>query len=292
MISLDSDNRNQAITLQDGRTLGYAEYGDPEGRPVFLFHGQPGNRLFHPPEVITRSCNVRLIVPDRPGYGLSTFQPNRKIIDWVTDVQQLADDLQIVSFPVIGYSAGGPYALASAAFLPDQISSVVLISSAPPMVELELRRQMSGIVKANYFLFTRLPWLAYPYFRYYWKSSQRNPSSFLELAMKNSPPADQYVMEDPVTASMLLQTWKENLRIDPRGYVDDARLLVQDWGFELNSVRQHGHLVWGSEDGNSPPLISSYFENILPLSSIHLLSGEGHFGFLRHWDFILGKAFS
>ena len=69
------------IYLRDGRILSYAEYGDPCGKPIFFFHGTPGSRYFRPPDEITARLGVRLICVDRPGYGESTFQPGRRILD-------------------------------------------------------------------------------------------------------------------------------------------------------------------------------------------------------------------
>jgi len=68
--------QNQTITLPDRRKLGYAEYGDPNGTVVFFLHGQPGNRLFHPNPEITRQAGIRLVIPDRLGYGLSDDIPH------------------------------------------------------------------------------------------------------------------------------------------------------------------------------------------------------------------------
>src|SRR5262245_24684441 len=101
---------DNVIRLKDGRLLGYAEYGASSGAPVIFFHGMPGARvegaLAH--EAAARA-NVRLIVPDRPGYGLSDFQPRRRIIDWQRDVAELADALSLERFGVGGISGGGPY---------------------------------------------------------------------------------------------------------------------------------------------------------------------------------------
>lgn len=70
------------IRLRDGRKLGYAEYGDPNGRPVFHFHGYPGSRLEgRTATKITNFAGVRLIATDRPGMGLSDHKPGRKMID-------------------------------------------------------------------------------------------------------------------------------------------------------------------------------------------------------------------
>src|SRR4051812_21982958 len=106
---------NATLRLRDGRTLGYATYGDPAGRPILLMHGYPDSRLTrHPDDSLTASLGVRLIVPDRPGIGLSAFRPARSVLERVADIAALADGLSLERFAVLGWSAGGPYALACA----------------------------------------------------------------------------------------------------------------------------------------------------------------------------------
>lgn len=125
---------SQKITLPGGRTLGYADFGDPDGYPLLWFHGFPASRL----EVISFSqiahrLNIRLMALDRPGFGLSTFQPERRIMDWPTDVLAFVMHANLKRFIVLGASGGGPYALACAKYLPQEMmSAVVLLACAPP----------------------------------------------------------------------------------------------------------------------------------------------------------------
>jgi len=95
---------NQTVQLTDGRTLGYAEYGSPQGEPMFYFTGGNSSRLegewF---DHAAKKKHIRLIVPDRPGFGLSTHQPNRKLLDWPNDVTELANSLSIDYFQYLGY---------------------------------------------------------------------------------------------------------------------------------------------------------------------------------------------
>ena len=103
-----SDPRqHQTIIVPDGRTLGFAEYGDPSGRPVLFFPGTPSGRLFHhPDESIALSLGARVFTVDRPGYGLSDFQAGRSLLDWPDDVVSLADAVRIERSAVIGASGG------------------------------------------------------------------------------------------------------------------------------------------------------------------------------------------
>ncbi|KAI8953163.1 alpha/beta hydrolase [Xylaria longipes] len=133
MASRDS----QTLKLPDGRTLGFAEYGSPTGKPLFYFHGFPSSR--YEAIGIHEACqrqDLRIISPDRPGFGLSTFDPDRRITDWPGDVRALADHLGLTRFAVLGCSGGGLYALACVHALPvEMLSGVGLLASAGPWKE-------------------------------------------------------------------------------------------------------------------------------------------------------------
>ena len=110
------------LRLTDGRSLGYAVWGDPQGRPVMFFPGSPSSRLFSPDPAATAEAGVRLVTVDRPGYVRSDPQPHRRILDWPADVQQLAAALDMPRFAVAAHSSGGPYALACALRLPEAVT--------------------------------------------------------------------------------------------------------------------------------------------------------------------------
>ena len=123
----------ESIRLQDGRRLTYAEYGDPHGSPLFFLHGGNDSRLVG--AIIDRSAfdlGIRIIAPDRPGYGRSDFQPGRTLLDWAADLAELAAALSIGRFAIAGHSGGGPHALAVAHALPERCAGVTLIASAGP----------------------------------------------------------------------------------------------------------------------------------------------------------------
>jgi len=65
--------------------------GHPDGPPVLYFHGHPGARreaaLLADP---AHQLGIRLIGIDRPGLGLSTYQPHRRLLNWPADVDTLA----------------------------------------------------------------------------------------------------------------------------------------------------------------------------------------------------------
>ena len=100
-------NEPSTIELSDGRTLAYAEYGDPDGTPVFCFHGVIGSRLMWSLAADEASDRgIRLVAQDRPGFGGSDFQAGRRLLDWPGDVCALADHLGVDRFGVVGFSGG------------------------------------------------------------------------------------------------------------------------------------------------------------------------------------------
>ncbi len=123
----------KTILLSDGRVLGYAEYGDSVGYPIFYFHGGQESRLssiFMDSTAI--KLNIRLISPDRPGIGLSTFQADRTFLDWGDDIAQLATSLNINRYAVFGVSGGAPHVLATVYKDSSRIENAFIISGATP----------------------------------------------------------------------------------------------------------------------------------------------------------------
>ncbi|MCP4936236.1 MAG: alpha/beta hydrolase, partial [bacterium] len=132
---MDNKRMSQQIKLRNGRKLGYAEYGSPEGTAVIYFHGFPSSRLdwqlFNDNDMLVE-LNARIIAPDRPGYGLSDFTRHRKIADWSEDVVALADALKIERFAVLGISGGGPYAAACAFGIRERLVKVGIVCGMGP----------------------------------------------------------------------------------------------------------------------------------------------------------------
>ena len=125
--------QDRFITLPEGRLLGYAEYGVPNGSPVLFFHGSPGSSYIHSDMAgIAAQRGIRLIAVDRPGYGLSGSQPGRTMLAWPDDIAVLADVLGLQRFAIIGFSGGSPYTLACAYRLPNRVTKIALAGAFAP----------------------------------------------------------------------------------------------------------------------------------------------------------------
>lgn len=180
---------DKTLQLHDGRTFGYAEYGLAEGKALFYFHGYPGARVEAEPfaEYAARE-GIRLISVDRPGMGLSSFQPGRHFLDWPDDVVELADCLHLDRFAVVGVSGGGPYALACVYKIPERLTACGIVSGIGP---LELGTTgMPTSQRLLLFICQRLPWLLTPLLwsmRRLYQDEEKARESFVKNARKDDP---------------------------------------------------------------------------------------------------------
>ena len=122
--------------MRDGRRLGFASFGTPDGRPIFWMHGTPGARRQIPVEAraLAEEHDLRIIGIDRPGIGSSTAHVYPDVLDWTHDLEIMADTLGIDTFHVIGLSGGGPYTLAAAAAMPERVLGLEVIGGVAPTV--------------------------------------------------------------------------------------------------------------------------------------------------------------
>jgi pimeloyl-ACP methyl ester carboxylesterase len=279
-------------TLSDGRSLAFEEYGDLQGKPVFFFHGAPGSRTFHPRDELTRRLGVRLITTDRPGYGQSTFQPGRRLLDWPNDIAQLADSLGIRRFAIAGHSGGGPYALASAYALTDRVTVTATLSGVGPI---ETPGATEGMFPNNKF--------AFKYGRYFpWFIGRAIVGVILHERCtdpakafdhdKTHPPSDQALMDQPEIREMCINSEVEAFRHGIDGMAWDVRLITSPWGFPLEEIQVSVQIWHGTVDNAASIRMAKYMAENIPKSHLNICPDEGHMLLLSHWEEILTQLTS
>jgi pimeloyl-ACP methyl ester carboxylesterase len=282
-----------SILLSDGRTLAYAGYGDPHGKPVFFFHGTPGSRFFRPPDKITSRLGVHLICVDRPGYGLSTFQPGRRMLDWPGDIVQLADSLGLDKFYVAGHSGGGPYTLACAFALPGRVRGASVLCGAGP---LDAPGMSNGMTPTNIFglrVGRFLPWSFWwllVWFVFHRRAA--DPAEELTRGNGHRPLADDELLRTSEARQACIQSELEAFRPGLRGLAWDTRLLTRPWGFRLEDIRIPVYLWYGSEDDQATPGMARYMSGTIPGCRTTSCEGEAHLLLFPHWDQILTQLLS
>jgi pimeloyl-ACP methyl ester carboxylesterase len=283
---------DQTARLADGRVLGYAEYGPAAGPPLFLFHGLPGSRLAAPEMWPGEPGTVRVIAPDRPGMGTSTFQPARRLTDWADDVRQLANSLGLPRFVVAGFSGGGSHALAVAHGLPDRVIAVGCIAGAGPIDTRAARQALEQANPANRLIFAlarTAPSLLSPVIAQHAHGMKRHPAKIMDSAARarSLPVADRLAMTDPRLRDRMIAAAPEAFRQGIRGVVHEARICAQPWGFDLASIKPPVHIWHGDQDSNAPVAMAQYLAGQIPGSTLTSYPGEGHLIVPKHWDEII-----
>lgn len=275
------------LRLPNGRELSFGEYGAPEGLPVMAFHGTPGLRLqLAPADGAARAVGVRLIAPDRPGYGHSDYVRDRRLIDWPADVDAIAQHLGIDHFGVLGVSGGGPYALACATAMPERLTSVTLVSSPSPFSSPEARLAMTPTARRG---------MPLAHFR----PLVRVGTACLVQGMRHLPRAVELVERVSLSApDRRVMTEHQDEMIDEmrhtsfgsgRAAAQDISLFVRDWGFRLEDVKVPVAVWHGESDRISRPFHARVLAAGLPDATLHLCPGEGHLLFANHAARILAS---
>lgn len=276
------------IRLPDGRALGYAEYGDPSGKPVLFFTGAPSSRFLHPPTEPTEALGARLIVLERPGFGLSDFQPRRTLLDWPDDVAAAADALRIERFAVAGISAGGPYAAACAYKLPQRLTKVAIISSVGPMDLPGTIEEMPRVRQLGTKVARKVPWLL-ALILWLVSNPHRNPERFYERMLSGNSDADRALLSRPEMKAMLLRNYLEATRAGMRGFARESIIVSNPWGFSPVDITVPVHLWHGEDDANVSLSAARHLAETIPNCRARLLPGEGHWLILSHWEEILSE---
>jgi pimeloyl-ACP methyl ester carboxylesterase len=280
----------ERIKLRDGRWLAYTEYGDPTGAPVFYFHGTPGSRLEpHPDADRIAALKVRVIVADRPGYGLSDFQRGRKLLDWPADVAQLADALRLERFAVLGLSGGGPHAMACAYGLTGRVTRAALVSSPSPMDAPGIFEGMAAMNRQSFALDRRLPWpLLRLMYQLQGRAIQRAPEKLVQALHAQMSAPDQQVLDDPGIRQAFVEDIGAAYRAGTRAHAWESRIIARDWGFRPHDIRAETQLWHGETDTLAPVAMGRYLAATIPGCRATFFPTEGHLStYFNHFEAIL-----
>jgi pimeloyl-ACP methyl ester carboxylesterase len=286
-----STGTGTTMRLRDGRLLGYAEQGERDGKPLLMFHGLPGSRLIrHPDASVAERLGIRLITFDRPGIGLSSPQPRRRMLDWPKDVAEFVDAQGIDRFAVLGWSGGTPYALATAHELPERVTRVTLVAPLTPLAGTEFTRELSPDLRRSARIGRMLPWLVLARLTRDARALRRDPKRALAAEYARGAAVDRLVLEDPELERMLIEARQETFRQGTRGIYTEALLYLRPWGFDPADVRAPIRVWHGESDETLSPTMGRHFAELLDGSAATFVPGEGHMLCLTHWEEILRSS--
>jgi pimeloyl-ACP methyl ester carboxylesterase len=286
---IDPPRHEGTVDVAAKRRLGYAEFGDPDGRLVLWFHGTPGARRQIP--IVGREAadalGIRLVCVERPGVGASTPHRYGRIADVTADVAVVADHLGHERFAVVGLSGGGPYALACGALLPDRVAAVGVLGGVVPSRGPEAAA--SGLVS----LARRLQ----PVLRH-----ARTPAGYALRGVapivpaahavytaftRFMPPGDKRVLSDPAFEAMFIDDLATAIVRGFGAIAHDAALFGRHWGFHVSDLTVPVRWWHGDTDSIVGLADAEATCERIPDVELHVRPGESHLGGLAAADLVL-----
>ncbi len=271
--------RDGGLILPDGRRLAWRLWGEPDHRTVLRLQGTPGSRLHrHPDRSVWRKAGVRMLTADRPGFGGSSRLPDRGLSAVADDLTALLDAHELDRVPVIGFSGGGPHALAFAARHPARVSAVTVMVGAAPLTP-EERARVVAVNRAGLDAADR-GWDALH--NHLERMRQRVLSGGVRSLLDDAPAADREIMANPAWQRVDRANVAEALRQGAEGWTDETLALIGAWDFQ--PVEVQAPVTWwhGADDANAPLSAAERVLAQLPNAHLHVWHNEGHFAAIKH----------
>ena len=269
------------VTIGEGRELAYTDLGHPSDACVFFFHGAPMSRLHLVAlEDQFAALGLRVVSPDRPGYGRSSPQSGRSMADWPRDVASLADALGIDRFVVTAHSSGGPYAVACSALLPERVLAGAVVAGVTDMAwpgawdgyledEIQLMRAPDEEAAVT------------------WCTERFGPDGRGFLAEPfEFPEPDVALLTDEAFEEALLATMAEAFRQGVVGYAQDVYIQGRPWSFDPSSISVPVEVVHGELDTLVPMAHSRHTAELIRSSTFRTFPGHGHLTILSELPMI------
>ena len=290
------DTERRSVTRPDGRNIDFLVVGPPDGVPLVLHEGTPIGLVLYPKTVqAARIRGLRVILAARPGYEGSTTRPGRRVVDVAEDTAAVLDELGADTFVTVGWSGGGPHALACAAALPGRCLAAASIAGVAPYAA-EGLDWLAGMGPENVAEFgaavrgeaALTAFLDHEAVTLSALTGESVAKSLGGVVIE----ADQAVLTgefaDYVTAGLRAST---NSGI--AGWRDDDLAFINDWGFSLgwDSPGQQSPGGQQSPDGEPPAPVAVWQgdqDRMVPFAHgqwlaanirgarVHLMPGDGH----------------
>jgi len=266
--------------LSDSRILSYQEFGDRDGTPVFYSHTTAGSKIegeFYQEAAL--KFGIRLICIDRPGMGDSSYLPKRTLLDYPQDVIELADELKLAKFGLIGWSGGASYTLAVSFKYPNRILFCILIAGYTNFVSSNevtssIPSSIDKLIAMNY---KKYPKLLKVYLELFSFTVKTLPKLSLKTIAHFYNQSDRAIIARDKVKSILFRTQREAYKEGSQGPTKDIAIHYSDWGFQLEDIEIFVDILHGKEDQVVPIYFSQFNQKLLPSCKLEILENEGHF---------------
>jgi pimeloyl-ACP methyl ester carboxylesterase len=267
------------IVGADGRRLDVELTGPEDGRALVFHTGTPSAGVVFAPLVQAGSeRGLRHVAYSRPGYGQSDRRAGRTVADCAADVAAIADELGIEQFFTVGWSGGGPHALACAALLPERTIAAATLASVAPR-DAEGVDWLNGMGDENLEEFAAAD------------AGQEQLQAYLErngTALASASGAELHAaLGDLLSdvdrgvltgdfADYLAASTRAGLANGPWGWFDDDIAFIRDWGFELDAIVRPVTIWQGRRDRFVPFAHGEWLAGHVAGARPRLLAEHGH----------------
>ena len=281
------DTPADVITLSDGRKLSYGDFGPRDGVPVILFHHLFGSRNDKPEdETVLDRLGIRLVIPERPGVGLTSRAPNMTILNWGEDVVELIDQLELDRVHVAGLSSGATYAAGFATVLGDRAINLGLIAGQMPVDELPKGVRIGTVHRFVTSISRFLPSMAHKLLESNYDKLLADPAEMLSQYKRKTNPADKRLHLDPHINSIRLQNIQEASTRRRSVYAQELVRGFRHWGFRLSELNLPVILWHGKQDELFSFEHVEKMADIIPNCETVFSDHWGHFFPLTEWESI------
>jgi pimeloyl-ACP methyl ester carboxylesterase len=281
------------VAVGDDRQLGFAEFGDPQGRAVFWLHGTPGARRQIPTEarIFAEHNGIRLIGIDRPGIGSSTPFQYDNVVAFADDLATVADTLGVDKMAIVGLSGGGPYTLGCAAVIPDRVVTVGVLGGVAPTRGADAIG--GGVVALSPYVAPLLERVGLPIrlaaVALIWLIRPLAEPA-LSLYARISPEGDRRLLVRPEFKAMFLDDLLNGSRKQLAAPFADVVVFARDWGFRLEQVKVPVNWWHGDRDHIVPFGHGEHVVARLPDAELYPIPGESHMAGLGRAEEILRRV--
>ena len=274
------DGATKTVATRDGRTLAYLEVGDPHGPLVIHNHGGPSSRL--EARLFANSATksgLRLICVDRPGIGHSSRQKTRTYAGWADDLATIADALGHREFGVTGWSEGGPWALAAAAYIdPLRLRHVSSVAGGSygtfgdnwAADQLSKADALGGSLALRFELGFRLMYVALG------MTAKHFRGTYVKQVRQALNDYDQKILLQPDVEAAFGDASAECFAQGSDGLVRDSQLLYRRWAFDVTTIERPVHMWQGTDDRLVAASINKTVADRMPGAVWHSVEGAGH----------------
>jgi pimeloyl-ACP methyl ester carboxylesterase len=281
MIDNEASARTRTIATKDGRTLAYLEVGDPNGALVIHNHGGPSSRL--EARLFAEAASkhgLRFVCVDRPGTGQSSPQANRTYAGWADDMTAIADALGYREFGVTGWSEGGPWALAAAAYIdPARLRHVSNIAGGCygafganwAADRLSRADALGGFLALHFEPGFRLMYAAIGI------TAEHFRATYFKELLKAVGEYDRNILFRPGFDAAFCDMSAECFAQGSEGLVRDSELLYRQWAFDVGRIERRVHIWQGLSDTLVAPFINKTIAERMPGAVWHPVERAGHF---------------